>query len=206
MKTLLISLALYCCLFAELNAQLKTINPQNYPSDWHEGSVVFNTGDTVACRLRYNQSIPDGILQIREAETTLTLPVNDVRSFFFYDSRRQQTRKFYSVAFKDSGELKRDYFMECLYNDDRFSILKHKTIGVNYDFMNYSRFISRHSRMIRQYILNRDTGELLPMSRENVLKLMDKRRDNVMSFIENNHIKFKSVNEYIDVFEYHRSL
>jgi hypothetical protein len=206
MKRLLLFAFVYCCLLAESNAQLKSIDPRSFSSTWYEGSVVFATGDTIRCHLRFNQAIPDGVLQIRESQTVLTLPVKDVKAFSFFDEKRDRVRSFYAVTFNDNIQGERDYFMECLYNDKTFSILKHKTVDVNYDFMNYSRFISRHSRMIKQYILNASTGELLPMSKENVLRLMDNRKSNVMSFIDDNNIKFKSVSDYIHVFQYHSSL
>ena len=204
MKPYLIFFA-FCCSTVMVNAQIK-INPGTFSSDWNEGRVVFNTGDTLNCYLRFNQAVPHGLLQVQEDGNAITIPVKDVREFSFFDPRKTRHRKFFSVPVSEDHQLTKEYFMECLYDDQKFTILKHRTIGTPYDYMNYSRFISRPSRITKQYILDITTGSVLPLSKENVLQLTGNKKPEITSFIQSNSIKFKSVTDYIHVFEYLSSL
>lgn len=174
---------------------------------WSEGLVVFNTGDSVDCLVRYNHALPIGILQIMKGENLFTVAPSDVETFTFKDVDKNRLRKFYSIELQAEEGQPTHAFMECLYNDGSVSILSHKTFGMPRDFMNYTWFISKPARVNKRYILDSESGQLLPMSRENALKVIDQAKSpQISAYIENHRIRFRSVSEYIDVFEYHRSL
>ena len=79
MKRLLLCVVTYSLfLFAE--AQVKTIQ-EEYSLAWNKGQVIFYTGDTVHCMLRYNQTLAIGALQIMKEDNIITLPSKDVLSF-----------------------------------------------------------------------------------------------------------------------------
>jgi hypothetical protein len=206
MKRLILPVV-FCCLVAPAGAQIKSNRTSaNYSASWQAGSVIFQTGDSLHCNLRYNHAVPYGVLQIMEGDNVLTLSSEDVKSFYFYDAVKGRNRKFYSIPPFADQPAAHNFFMECLYYDEQFSILNHKTIGVPYDYMNYSRFVSKPAPISKKYILNTETGELFPMSRENALRMMEKRKAQVLSYIQSHRIRFKSVSDYIHVFEYHSSL
>jgi hypothetical protein len=158
------------------------------------------------CNLRFIETASEGLLQVMDDERIVTLDIKHVKSFSFYESQINRLRKYFSIALALDQPVSKQFFLECLYNDSQFSILRHKTVGVPYDYMNYSRFISKPARITRKYILNLNTGELLPLSREHALKLMEKRKAEISSFIQSHDIKFKKVADYVHVFEYHASL
>jgi hypothetical protein len=110
------------------------------------------------------------------------------------------------MAVAEEEYSKQKVFLESLYNDKQFIILNHRTMDVPYDYMNYTRLISKPVRISKKYILNTRTGELLPLSKENTLRLLERRKDEITAFIQEHHLRFKKVADFIDVLEYHSSL
>jgi len=184
--------------------QSKTTSTLLFQPDWTPGMVVLETDDTVACILRYNQLVPEGLLQVREGETILTLSVRDVKSFSFYDLRRERYRKFYTLSVPVNGGLSREMFFEYIYGNDKVSILNHKTMGLARGYMEYTPF-KQPIPINKPYFLNCRTGELLPVTAENALSLLDKKKL-VKDFIEENHIRFRKMSDYVRIFEYDQSL
>jgi hypothetical protein len=173
---------------------------------WHEGTAILFTGDTVSCTLRYNQTLSVGALQILQGEDVLTLSSKEVQEFSFYDNEKNRWRKFSSIMIEEEEPVNQKLFVEHLYYNKQFSIVNLKTIDVPFDYMNYTRLISKPVRMSKKYILDSKTGALLPLSKGNALKLMDPKRDQIASFIHEHRLRFKNVADYIDVLEYHSSL
>lgn len=188
----------------ELPEQKNSRVPLHFYPDWTPGMVVLESNDTVACMLRYNQLVPEGLLQVRDGETVLTLSVRDVKCFFFFDARKDRYRKFYTLTVPVNKSISREMFLEYIYGNDKVSILNHKTMGLAHTYMEYTPF-KQPIPISKQYLLNCHTGELLPISEENALSLMGKS-DLVNNFIELNHIRFRKLSDYVKVFEYDRSL
>lgn len=193
-----------------LSASLLQITPQTNPTsvhlypEWTKGLVVLETNDTVTCKLRYNQLVPEGLLQVLDGEKILTLSVKDVKCFFFYDAKKERYRKFYTLSIPMNGEVKREMFLEYIYGNEKVSILNHKTMGLAHGYMEYTPF-KQPIPLNKQYLLNCKTGELLPISEENAMSLLEERHK-VTTFIENHHIRFRKISDYVKVFEYDRSL
>ena len=202
MKRLITGFVIYCCF--SLLAQSQT--NEKFVIRWNDGSVVFKTGDTLMCKLRYNHAASCGILQVLENEIPVTVSPLDVASFSFYDERKQRLRRFSSLAIGQLEEKGQFFFVENIYSDHRFSIVNHRTMDVPNGYMNYTRLISKPVPMSKKFILDATTGQLLPLSKENAIRLLENRRNEVMSYIQNNHLKFKKTADYIHLFEYHSSL
>lgn len=178
--------------------------PLRFYPDWTPGIVVLETNDTVACTLRYSQMVPEGLLQVEDGDNILTLSVKDVRSFFYYDAHRNRYRKFFTLAVPLDGRRTREMFLEYVYGNDRVSILNHKTMGLAHSYMEFTPF-RQPVPVNKQYLLNCRTGELMPISEENALSLLEKRQK-VAHYIESNGIRFRRLSDYVRIFEYDRSL
>jgi hypothetical protein len=197
--------SLISALIMHAHAQIKSGNPGNYSPNWSEGIIIFVSGDTLPCNLRYNQEVAHGLLQVLDGDNAVTLSVQDVKAFSFHDTEKNIIRHFFTLPVLPN-QSRPECFVESLYTDNMFSIVNHKTIGMPYDYMNYSRFISKPSRISKKYIVNIATGEILPLSKEHALQIMGKRKSEVSSFIDRYNIKFRKVADYIFVFQYHASL
>lgn len=178
--------------------------PLRFYPDWTPGIVVLETNDTVACTLRYSQMVPEGLLQVADGDNILTLSVKDVRSFFFFDARKNRYRKFFTLTVPFDGQRKREMFLEYVYGNDRVSILNHKTMGLAHGYMEFTPF-KQPVPVNKQYLLDCRTGKLMPISQENALSLL-KKRNKVSHFIEENGIRFRRLSDYVKIFEYDRSL
>jgi hypothetical protein len=194
-----------------LNASLLHLPPANNPNtpvhfypDWTTGLVILETNDTVTCKLRYNQMVPEGLLQVQDGDNILTLSVKDVKCFIFFDSQKNRYRKFYTLTVPVNRDLEREMFLEYIYGNDEISILNHKTMGLAHAYMEYSPF-KQAVPLNKQYLLDCRTGKLLPISEENAISLLDKKQM-VQTFIEANGIRFRKLSDYVKVFEYHSSL
>lgn len=194
-----------------LSASFIPLPPANNPNiplqffpDWTPGIVVLETDDTVACQLRYNQLVPEGLLQVLDGENILTLSVRDVKCFYFYDETHDRHRKFFTLSIPLNGRVHREMFLEYLYGNDKVSILNHKTMGLAHNYMELNPF-KQSIPVNRLYLLDCRDGKVLPISEENALSLLD-NKESVMSFIETNGIRFRRVSDYVRIFEYEKSL
>lgn len=178
--------------------------PIQFFPDWTPGLVVLETNDTVECTIRYNQMVPEGLLQVLDGDNVLTLSVRDVKCFFFFDAQKNRYRKFYTLSVPFEGNISREMFLEYIYGNDNVSILNHKTMGLAHGYMEFTPF-KQPIPVNKQYLLDARTGELLPISEDNALSLLvDKHQ--VVTFIEDNDIRFRKLSDYVKVFEYDRSL
>jgi hypothetical protein len=178
--------------------------PLNFYPDWTQGIVVLESNDTVACTLRYNQMVPEGLLQVLDGENILTLSVRDVKCFFFFDGRKSRYRKFFTLRVPLEGAIQREMFLEYIYGNDKVSILSHKTMGLAHGYMEYTPF-KQPIPVNKQYLLDCQTGKVLPISEQNALSLLEKKQM-VNTFIEANGIRFRKLSDYVRIFEYDNSL
>jgi hypothetical protein len=176
---------------------------EKFSLEWTNGLVVFKTGDTLRCDLRFNQTGALPILQISRDAHVLTIPTKDVKLFSFFDDNRNRTRTF--TTFADNQRSETEYFMERIYADNHFSILNRKTMEVPQE-LNFSRFFGKPIRTYKKYLLNESTGELLPLTRESLLHLLEPKRTEILSFVKTEHIRFRRISDFIRVFEFHNSL
>lgn len=194
-----------------ISASFLNLPPQNNPNlpihfspEWTSGLVVLETNDTVSCTLRFNQMVSEGLLQVLDGDNILTLSVKDVKSFLFFDSKKNRYRRFLTLSVPLNGYVTREMFLEYVYGNENVSILNHKTMGLAHTYMEFSP-LKQATPMNKQYLLDSSTGVLLPISKENALSLLGNKQK-VANFIENNGIRFRKVSDYVKIFEYHRSL
>ena len=200
MKRLLV--VAFCCVVIHVNGQTRF----DYSLSWSEGSVVLLTGDTLTCKLRYNQSFPEGVVQILDGENIKCLSVKDLKAFSYQDEKKNRLRNFCTMRMPYGEFVDKPYFCERLYHNSRFAIVRHRALGTPYEYMHYSRFFRRPVVMNHQYLLDESSGKMLPLCRQNVLQLLGEKKAEITSFIESNSIKFKTVADYVKVFDYHSSL
>jgi hypothetical protein len=193
------------------SASFLNLPPQNNPNvplqyfpDWTPGLVVLETNDTVMCNLRFNQMVPEGLLQVLDGENVLTLSVKDVKGFLFFDANKNKYRKFFTLSVPLNGYVSREIFLEYVYGNDKVSILNHKTMGLPHAYMEYTP-LKQPVPLNKQYLLDCRTGKLLPISQTNALSLLEKK-DQVAGFIQENDIRFRKLSDYVKVFEYEESL
>lgn len=192
----------FCCLFLTSNSQSRF----KYSLHWYNGNVVLESGDTVPCKVRYNTSLPESVVQVLDGKHTRSLSIKDVKAFSYQDESRNRYRTFRRLEIMEGEFAGKFFFCELLYKNQRFSILKHRTLGTPYEHMRYSWFIKKHSVVSQRYILDEPTGKLFPLSRQHAMSLMNEKRTEVSSFIDSHDIKFKSLTDYARVFDYHASL
>lgn len=178
--------------------------PLYFHPDWTAGVVVLESNDTVTCQLRYNQIVPEGLLQVLDGENTLTLSVKDVKCFFFFDARMNRYRKFFTLSVPLSGNRGRETFLEYVYGNDNVSILNHKTMGLAHDYMEFAPF-SQPVPINNLYLLDVANNRLLPLSEKNALSLLE-NRGKVGQYIRENHLRFRRLSDYVKAFEYDQRL
>lgn len=175
------------------------------PMHWAEGGIILKSGDSLKCNLRYNHTLPGGGLQVLDGENTHTLTEQDLKAFYFFDARKKRTRNFYSLSIPENSSPNREYFVECIYQNDKISIISHRTVGLSNENTTFHPF-KRESLVNNKYLLNKPSGKLLPLSKENAWQVLVDHKTEVEAYIQTNRIKFKKTADYVKVFEYHNSL
>ena len=181
----------------------QNISSEKFSLAFNRGQIIFKTGDTLTCNLRFNQTADKSILQINEEGHTLTVPTKDVRQFSFFDAKKNRNRIF--TTFPHPHFANQEFYMEKIYVDNRFCILNHKTMEVPAE-LNFSRFVGKPVKTHKKYLMDEATGQLLPLSRESLFALLEPKRTEILSYVKSNHIRFRRIADFISVFEYHNSL
>ena len=175
-----------------------------FAPDWINGHVVLETNDTVSCKLRFNQMVTEGLLQVLDGEQILTLSVKDVKSFYYFDRKKNRYRTFFTLSVPLNNSVSREMFLEYVYGNEQISILNHKTMGFAHSYMDFAP-VKQATFINKQYLLDLSTGQLLPMSKANALSLLGQNQK-IASFIEKQGIRFRKVSDYVRIFEYRQSL
>lgn len=190
--------------FLEMPPQNDPKMPVPFSQGWKLGYVVLETNDTVSCNLRFNQMVSEGLLQVLDGDNILTLSVKDVKAFMFLDAKKSRYRTFVTLSVPLNSAVNREIFLEYVYGNDKVFILNHKTVGYAHAYMEFSP-LKQATPLNRQYLLDSSSGKLLPLSKENALSILDEKQK-VTTFIEDHHMRFRKVSDYVKLFEYHQSL
>jgi hypothetical protein len=187
------------------------INPRKLEeryTNWKNGTVVLDTGDTIACELSYNQTVSEGLLQVKDGDNVLTLTVNDVFAFSYFDHDKEHMRTFLALAVKNAegSNYKRKYFLEYHYGNDKIAIVSHKTIFILHINTNYYNDLKKPVPIAYRYLLNVETDEIFPFDEDNAIFLMKDKEKIIKNYMNENKLKLRKEEDYIKVFQYYASL
>ena len=202
MKRLLISLiVLFPFLSFSKSSQVEFFNI----SEWNEGYVVMHTGDTVHCFLQFTRKVSEGLIQIIDGNQIKVLTVKDVRFFSYFDKRKNSDRRFYAMSFRPVlSNRTLEIFVEYVYGNDRVWLLNHKTMG--FDARWHLNPFRKKNIVNNRYLLDQTTGMILPMSKENVLKIMENQKQAVLDYIHAKGMRLRNVDDFIALMDYHQTL
>lgn len=97
---------------------------QSKKNVWHQGEIQLPDDQVYRVELRFISDRTEGLLQVKEQNQLLTLSPLKVKSFQFFDSLRNQQRKFVSLSVQmDDYQYKKNLFFEVLYNGESVSLL-----------------------------------------------------------------------------------
>ncbi len=173
---------------------------------WRKGRITLVNGDTLSCTLRFTGKVKEGLLQIQNGDDRLRiLTVRQVRFFQFFDEEKNQLRFFQALSAQPelSGK-KHEVFMEIVYQGTQYSIANHRMLGYSEKSFHINPF-GKKSVVDNPYLLDHETNEVLPLSPENLLKMLRTKQREVSDFIQTNGLP-RSVNDYKKVLEYHQTL
>lgn len=197
---------LFISIVVVAHTQDYTSYPINFTHNWSEGKIVFTSGDTLTCRLRFNRTSLDNVVHVQEGDQFISIVAADIHSFSFFDTEKQRERNFINMTLPALRADSQQFLVEKIYDDGRFSILTQRTFEMPYQNLQLIRFLGKPVPVYKKYIQDNVSGELMPLNRENTMKLMGPKKMEVSTFIDERHIRFKKVSDFINVFEYHASL
>lgn len=203
MKKLLLLLS-FSPLFAI--AQDYTGNPMKFSHQWSVGQIIFQTGDTVNCKLRYNRASLDGIVHILDGDEPVAVTTEFIRQFSYFDSLKSRYRHFVNMTLPGFKLDSQQFLVEKIYDDGRYAIINQRTFEMPYQKLELIRFLGKPVPVYKKYIVDIITGEIVPMTKSNAMNLLENHRTEVASYISDKHLRFRKISDFIDVFEYHNSL
>jgi hypothetical protein len=189
-----------------LFAQEYTASPLKFTHEWSAGKIIFNTGDSLSCKLRYNRSSLDGVVHLLDGDEVIAVTASYIHSFSFYDDTKQRFRDFIKLTLPAFRADSQQFLVEKLYDDGRFSIVNQRTYEMPYQNVELIRFLGKPVPVFKKYIRNNESGEVLLLTRENTLKLLQSKSNEVSTYIHERHLRFRKISDFIEVFQYHSSL
>jgi hypothetical protein len=205
MKHLAASL-LFFAIITNAYCQDYTSYPINFTHHWNEGKIVFHSGDTLSCQLRFNRTSLDNVIHVLDGDQIISVIAADVHSFSFFDIEKQRERNFISMTLPALRADSQQFLVEKIYDDGKFSILTQRTFEMPFQSLQLIRFLGKPVPVYKKFVRDNESGQLLPLNKENTMKLLEARKSEVSTFIHERHIRFKRISDFINVFEYHNSL
>lgn len=176
------------------------------PHHWNKGTVIFNNGDSMQCELRFTRRVAEGLLQIRKDDKVQILTVKQVAGFRFLDRQRNTTRKFFNVTMTPELSTRRhEVFVELVYDANGIAIMNHKTLGYSPRSFQINPF-RKKSVVNSFYMVEKETGLILPLTKDAVLQVMDKSKGELEAYIQSNNVRLRTVSDYISLLEYGNTL
>jgi hypothetical protein len=172
---------------------------------FNSGRVVLHNGDTLVCKLRFTRKVSEGLLQILSDDKVQILTVHQVYSFSFFDEKRNKERHFSTVYLKpELSSRSHEVFAEVLHENDAVAVINHRTMGYakKWEINPFRKKTANDN----YYLLEKETHLVLPLSKENILAVMNEDRSDIQAFLENSTLKFRQVSDYITVLDYQQSL
>ncbi len=177
-----------------------------HPHAWHSGTVVMFSGDTITGNLYFTRKVAEGLLQIRKGNRVRVLTVKDVISFSYFDEKHNTERKFITVSLQpDLSTRNHEIFIELVYANQKLAILNHKTLGFETKRFQFNPF-RKKIIVNNRYLLDNQSGKVLPMSKENALELMEDERKEILYYIQSNGVRLKTLEDFMTLLDYHESL
>ena len=182
-------------------------NYESSLSQWRFGTLVLSTGDTVSLEFTFANRSKDGLMEVKDAGRVITLSVQDIASFYFYDIESDRGRNFRTLEASFDGKDLRKIFLEYHYGDENIAVVSQHEVGVRYVDRPYK--VKPRPEAVYSattYLLNVKTQLLIPFNRRNAFDLMSNHEKLVSNFIKTNRIKLRSPDDYQSVFRYYSSL
>ena len=181
-------------------------HPFKKKKPWHSGTVVFHNGDTLYGNLKFTRKVSEGLLQVRHGKQVKVFTVKDVLSFSYYDKKKNKTRRYLTLSMApDLATREHEVFIEYIHGNNKFSLLNYKALGFSDQAVQINPFRTK-TVVNKRYLLDNSTGKIVPLTKDNVLGLMDEERKEVMSYIHTSGMRLKTVEDYILLLDYHQSL
>jgi hypothetical protein len=181
-------------------------NPFKKKAPWHNGTVVLHTGDTITGPVKFTRKVSEGLLQMKKGRQVKVLTVKDVLSFSYYDKKKKKTRKYLTLSLlPELATREHEIFIEYIYGNNKLSLLNYKALGFSDQALQINPFRTK-TVVNKRYLLDNKTGKILPLTKENVLELMDEEKKEVMTYIHSSGMRLKTVEDYISLLDYHQSL
>jgi hypothetical protein len=194
------------CLLSVLLFIFVTTGEANKNPEFYKGTVKLFSGDTLTCQLRFTRKVSEGLIQIINDGKFQVLTVKDVSSFAFFDEARKTSRTFLNVSLKPEFSTRRhEVFVEVLHSNDVLAIVNHRTIGYSKKSFQFNPF-RKKTVIDNLYLLEKGSGLILPLSKENVLAMMKENKATVETYLETSTLKFKQLSDYATLLDYQQTL
>jgi len=204
MKRLFVVILLCCISCSAFSQSFPFLFNKNTP--WHKGTVVMQNGDTIRGYVKFTRKVSEGLLQMKKGKRVEVLTVKEVAAFSYYDKEKKRTRTYLTLSLlPDLATREHEIFIEYVYGNNKLSLLNYKTLGFAENALQLNPFRSK-TVVNKRYLLNKKTGKILPLTKENILGLMDEERTEVMTYLQSNGIRLKTLDEYISLLDYHQTL
>ena len=173
---------------------------------WSKGKVTLYSGEVIECELRFTRKVKEGLLYIRQSLTKeQILTVRQVRSFEYFDEKRNLHRSFTTLSVQPELSGKRhEVFMEIIFQGTYFTIVNHRTLGYEKNRLNINPF-TKKVVVDNAYLVCNKNQETVPLTRENLMQMIDGKQSEVDAYIRSKR-SLKSVQDYTAVLEYHQAL
>jgi hypothetical protein len=173
--------------------------------NWSAATMSLVSGEEFDCEIRFDQLNQN--MEVNYQGNLLEIPQNEIKAFNFYDSIKQQ-RRFFEKIIIPSGKI---IMMEYLFQNSKTAILQERFIRSFHMVYPSATTLERQdfyytAPVEKKFLLLKNTGKALVLSKQNLLSLLQNNKEEVNSFISQNKLDLENIDDCIKVLNFYDSL
>jgi hypothetical protein len=190
---------------------LMLVYSQSYSQEWafelwHDGKIFLTSGDTLKGLVKYD--LQQDLVQYELPDVRKdAFTARKVLYFEIFDNTVHLYRKFFALPYNATAGYKTTMFFELL-ADGKMTLLcrealENRSYSSPYYLGSYTRIV-----LVYKYFLLKENGDIVEFTgnKNDLLKLMGKKSDDVEKYIRSNRLKFDEKPDLTNIVNYYNSL
>jgi hypothetical protein len=186
---------LVCVLFILFGLTQKVYSQRFSPDLWHNGGVVFKTGDTLEGKIFY--SLSDNSVQVEEEGNKHFYNAFKLESVFFENVLDSSYRTFLVYNYKLPNGYERPQFFEMLYEDSLLSLLGRERLMIKSKGAGFGGGVEMGFDFYLKY--KDGTIKAIPVKKKSLILVFPSEHKRLTDFIKERKTDFTSLEDMKEV-------
>jgi hypothetical protein len=177
--------------------------------EWHDGFLVTQEGDTVRGKIKYEMETNS--LQMAAGSSLKAYSSYNVFYFEIFDEIYKNYRQFYTLPYKYRSNYETPILFEVMYEGELSLLAREKVVRETTSVSNspfYPNYNVSQNVLQYDYFFVTKSGKITYFqgSKGELLDIMNKKRDQVKTFIKKNRLQCDELKDLIRITSFYSSI